>query len=366
MELNELVNSEKVESTSGFVEEYLSNDYKPLPPDTYWIKRDEQRIARRRADSMVGYDVIPTRMQGADRLQDDFENIGGDEDEYSNIRAFGIGKLTDKQKKRRANIKSKLKGAKDKIDNKLGDGKTAHAVNKFNPAFVTMRGSVLSILSNNVVGMASSLADLKAKSQEDWEKVMQKWWKWGGEKAKFDKAMIKGSKKKALFKDLVEKFQKKKGFDGDYSYADAKNVAANSLLVSSALLGVASPILASNPATAAAAVWTASGAGAFASMGGIFKSFAQKQGVSESELSNILEGDDIPNAPVPTDEDTLKKISDIVAANEEAGVDDTGRGSERVEEDDDKILGMPKGLAIGLGIALLAIGGFIAYKKLKK
>jgi hypothetical protein len=34
--------------------------------------------------------------------------------------------------------------------------------------------------------------------------------------------------------------------------------------------------------------------------------------------------------------------------------------------DDDKILGMPKGLAIGLGIAVLAIGGFIAYKVIKK
>ena len=33
--------------------------------------------------------------------------------------------------------------------------------------------------------------------------------------------------------------------------------------------------------------------------------------------------------------------------------------------DDDKILGMPKGLAIGLGIAVLAIGGFITYKIIK-
>jgi hypothetical protein len=37
-----------------------------------------------------------------------------------------------------------------------------------------------------------------------------------------------------------------------------------------------------------------------------------------------------------------------------------------ITQEDDKILGMPKGLAIGLGIALLAVGGYIAYKKFKK
>jgi hypothetical protein len=37
-----------------------------------------------------------------------------------------------------------------------------------------------------------------------------------------------------------------------------------------------------------------------------------------------------------------------------------------ITQEDDKILGMPKGLAIGLGIAVLAIGGYIAYKKFKK
>jgi hypothetical protein len=32
----------------------------------------------------------------------------------------------------------------------------------------------------------------------------------------------------------------------------------------------------------------------------------------------------------------------------------------------DKILGMPKMVAIGLGVVLVAVGGFFAYKKFKK
>ena len=69
-------------------------------------------------------------------------------DEYSNFRAFGIGRLSEKQKKRRDGFKKKISHIKDEIkkggkvlDSKLGGGKAVHAVNKVNPAFLTMRGS---------------------------------------------------------------------------------------------------------------------------------------------------------------------------------------------------------------------------------
>ena len=58
---------------------------------------------------------------------------------------------------------------------------------------------------------------------------------------------------------------------------------------------------------------------------------------------------------------------DILNKGDEDGAgtsDDESVGDENEDvEDDDKILGMPKGLAIGLGIAVLAIGGFLVYKK---
>lgn len=238
----------------------------------------------------------------------DFYNFGGEE--YSN--------MSSKRKAKKDKRKEKLDNFKEKVHKKTGDGKAIHSVNKFNPAFVTMRGSVLSILNSNVVGMSSALAEMKAKSQEDWEKVMQKWYRWGGEKAKFDHAMIRGSKKKALFKDLVEKFQrnKKNGFDGEHSNADGKgaDTAANSILVASSLLTVASTALALAPeptaTTKAAAAGLGSGALAFGSMGSIFKDYAKKQGAKEDELSKIPETKDIPDAPLPTDEKELEKIVD--------------------------------------------------------
>lgn len=276
--------------------------------------------------------------------------------EFSEFRAFGIGKPTAKQVVRKDKRKEKISNFKEKVKSKTGDGKAIHSVNKFNPAFVTMRGSVLSILSNNIVGMASALAEMKSKSQEDWEKVMQKWYRWGGEKAKFDHAMIKGSKKRPLFKDLVEKFQiKKKGFDGEYSYADGKvaNTAANSILIASSLLGAASTALALAPeptgATKAAAAMTGSGAIAFGSMGGIFKDYAKKQGAKEDELSKIPETKDIPDATLPTDEKELEKIAD----------DSEGKN---------EIFGIEKKtfwIGTGVAISLIAIGT-LAYFKFRK
>jgi len=78
--------------------------------------------------------------------------------------------------------------------------------------------------------------------------------------------------------------------------------------------------------------------------------------------------------------------SPIVANNDEAGDDDSqddytdnddntrGKGASNGDDEvfnsdeetsSDKILGMPKGVAIGVGVAILAIGGFLIYKKVK-
>jgi hypothetical protein len=54
--------------------------------------------------------------------------------------------------------------------------------------------------------------------------------------------------------------------------------------------------------------------------------------------------------PLPSDSDTMGSGGDNEAFK--AG-----------DSSDNKILGMPKGVAIGLGVAVLAIGGFFVYKK---
>jgi hypothetical protein len=58
-------------------------------------------------------------------------------------------------------------------------------------------------------------------------------------------------------------------------------------------------------------------------------------------------------------EDTDKNAKELADKNAKELADKSAASS-------DKILGMPKMVAIGLGVVLLAIGGFFAYKKFKK
>ena len=60
--------------------------------------------------------------------------------------------------------------------------------------------------------MATALSKMKEDSDgaEDWKKILQKWWMWGGDRNKFEKAVNKGKNKKPAFKALVEKLSRKK------------------------------------------------------------------------------------------------------------------------------------------------------------
>jgi hypothetical protein len=59
---------------------------------------------------------------------------------------------------------------------------------------------------------------------------------------------------------------------------------------------------------------------------------------------------------------TLGKTTDVKDFNE----NQNDMSTKRVAETNDKILGMPKMVAIGIGVAILALGGFIIYKKINK
>lgn len=65
-----------------------------------------------------------------------------------------------------------------------------------------------------------------------------------------------------------------------------------------------------------------------------------------------------------------RKKAPIETTNEsdDSGDDEAFRAGDDEESTDDsdgKILGMPKAIAIGVGVAVLAIGGFLIYKKVK-
>jgi uncharacterized membrane protein len=70
-----------------------------------------------------------------------------------------------------------------------------------------------------------------------------------------------------------------------------------------------------------------------------------------------------------TKEDVDKNAKELADKNAKELADKNAKeSSDKSAESDksDKILGMPKMVAIGLGVVLLAIGGFFAYKKFKK
>jgi hypothetical protein len=260
------------------------------------------------------------------------------------------------------NIKSTAKDIGKNIGNTLGGGVAVHAVNKFNPTFIIMRGAVLSILNSNLVGISDAMDNVRG-SKKHWDEILQKWWMWGGEKSKFNEAVSKGKGKKPLFKDLIEKFQKKKGFDGEYSYADGEysyadgQQAAKAVLIASSLLGVATGVLTAipEPATKAAAVWTGAGGSAFGAMGGILKSFAKEQGVPPEQLNQIPETADIPNAAPPTDAKELERINKEIEDSEL-----------ELERTSGKILGIPK-TPFWIGVSVLGIvAGIVIYKKFIK
>ena len=334
--------------------------------------------------------------QGLDEsITENYTNYYGDED-YSNANWFkdavksikdagrdagknitnttkDIGKnIKTTTKEIGQNIERTTKEIGQNIGNTLGGGVAVHAVNKLNPAFVVMRGAVLSIINLNMVGISDAMDKVKG-SKKHWDEILQKWWMWGGEKSKFDKAVSKGKGKKPVFKDLIEKFQKKKGFDGEYSYVDGETdaqKAGKAVLIASSLLGVASTVLGLVPepsgATKAAAIWTGAGGGAFGAMGGILKSFAKEQGVPPEQVNQIPETADIPNAPLPTDAKELEKINKEIEANAKAGVEDDGSGSEELERKSGKILGIPK-TPFWIGVSVLGIvAGIVIYKKFIK
>ena len=365
-----LPSGDRLEDDFGGASNYVPADqmqvYQPVSPNVYSVGNqlyESTPYGYYLSFSGEGTSFFTDEEKVTNFIDEELGLFTAEGDEFSNFRLFGIGKLSDKQKQRRDKIKKKFKDIGDDIKNskagkligdKLGGGKAVHAANKFNPAFVTMRGAMLSVLKKNVVGMADAMAIIKEKSpNKRWEEIMQKWWMFGGMKSKFDKAVMQGKGKKPLFKEVLDKFQKKKGFDGNYSNAEGADNAAKAVLITSGLLGVAAPILAAIPATQAASLYVGSAAGGFGAMGGIIKGFAKDEGATDQQIASANVPDkEVPNTPLPTDEKELEKLVDKSDA-----------------EDEGTFLGMPK--AVGITVAVvgglaLIVGSIFLVKKFKK
>ena len=92
------------------------------------------------------------------------------------------------------------------------------------------------------------------------------------------------------------------------------------------------------------------------------------QGITETATTNSTFPISIPRKPSSTMAASATKVQDIQkeAEEESAEKEETEKTSEKTETEGDKILGMPKMVAYGLGAVIVLVGGFIAYKKFKK
>src|ERR1035437_2735076 len=188
-----------------------------------------------------------------------------------------------------------VKNISNTIGDKFGGGVAVHAVNKLNPYFIAMRGAVQSMLLTNVVGIGHALWLIKSsKNQKHWNDIKQKWWMWGGEKNVLDSSVDRGNKKPPFAQEL---FNKKKGFDGDYSNASGGGEnAGKSVALAATTLGIATPVLASFTYTLPASVWTGTGASGMAAISPIIKSYSKDNGATDADFSGLPPAVPIPNA----------------------------------------------------------------------
>lgn len=122
-----------------------------------------------------------------------------------------------KHKEHKHLLKKFLHKMEGKLFGKKGAGVILHALNKVNPAIITLRGAMLGVIDLNVVGIASAYKLVEeSKNKEHWNEMLNKWWLMGGEKKLFAKAVNKHYQKKHLFEDL---FDKKHGHHYEFEQA---------------------------------------------------------------------------------------------------------------------------------------------------
>ena len=210
------------------------------------------------------------------------------------------------------NLKKEGKRVQGKIGDVAGGGKSVHLINIANPVFLTMRGALLFLLNNNVVGIGKAFSLIKDKADTDnsWNEILQKFWMWGGDKGLLNRAIDNGKNKKPLFLNVIDKITNKKyGFDG-YSNANGENIGTI-ITKAAVLLGVLVPVSAINPATAPSAPFLTAGASAFGLLNPIISKFAKKNGATDKDIKDMPTEASNP-IPVPlskTEQEELDRLN---------------------------------------------------------
>lgn len=243
------------------------------------------------------------------------------------------GKISGKEAR---DLKKKnRKAMRDKVGSWAG--RSVGKLNKFNPALVVVRNSFLSLLKINAAGIASAFRFMKKDGGTHWKKMEKKWRVLGGEPFSLDNAVDVGAHKKP-FPKLKKKKRNADGEDEDLNTEDPKN-AGKAAAQSAGALGGLTAVLASNPATAPAAVYVGSAGAMLAVASPILKSFAKDKGEDTSGIPDLPAPDLDPGT-----EDALKDV--------DTGADDEGGGGigDFISEYKYWLLG---------GLGLLTLGGIL-------
>lgn len=264
----------------------------------------------------------------------------------------GLSRTERKEKKK----ERKEEFRKAIVEGKVEKGKGLRKIQKFNPAAAALRGTILTALRFNIFGNSTRLYpallteqeakdknfDLEnlPKAKEALQKVYAFYMRIGGNPEKLKSVIIKAHDKPVLNtkKSRVRKeAEQKKGFDG--SEETYSNLAEESIVaISTASAGLLASIIAAVGA----------------------KKNPYKKGSRQAEN---FEKQDIQAPPVPEGYQRVVKEAEKGASEDKEkglGLDDSDSSIE-----ENKILGMPPMLAIGV-FALVAIGGFFVIKKIMK
>jgi hypothetical protein len=280
---------------------------------------------------------------------DDFSNIGG---KRKACRAKGlkpntkefkecVGELKQSDKgKSRSEKKSIRKGRKSDFKAALAEGRTVdtkfqkvwNVTKKTNPVLVLMRGSTLLLIRLNVWDMAAKLSKLQelSKTNKDalkaWNNILGGWIMKGGSIKTFQKNVNIGKGKKPLI--IRFKKKQKSGFDGqDEIYSNVVDPATDAAAAAATSTPVWIPIVTALGSTTVTAL--------------VGKLAIPKKDKEEAAKVASESRKSIPAISAEPSDEEKRFIQSEIEKNKTS--------------EEDKILGMPKGVAYGLG-ALLVVG----------
>ena len=296
--------------------------------------------------------------------------------------------IEDTQKKIGKNLK--------KVGKKLRD-MAKGLRDKFKNAFrKVLRNLILKSIRKNVHGLATRMFTAIAtpdeiklrkfkpafvnKAKGLYSKVLSDWKKLGGTEEEFNEAVRQGGSKKFLknpYKNIngnnPDEFYSYLVCEDSYYGADGDTDEDNELLQAQAEQEKAEEetavVINEEEATLDVPDEQEKQKGLKAFIAKILALFKKNKadenpyedGTEEATDFANQDSQDLGNRPEESDSDN-QILKDLEGGEED---EKTEKDSKKESTGDDKILGMPKKVAIGVGIALLAVGGFVAYKYFK-